>query len=82
MEIPLEYFEMTIERLETHDHPFPREHLRYEGAGHLISLPGYEPARSLENRFELGGSREASASADSWTKVLGFLEEHLEHGSG
>lgn len=75
--------EMAIERLRAHDHPFPCEHLRYEGAGHLISLPGYEPARSWERRFEMGGSREANefANADSWTKVLGFLKEHLEHSA-
>jgi len=73
--------EMVIERLKAHDHAFPCEHLCYERAGHLVSLPGYEPARSWENRFELGGSRKANelANADSWTKVLGFLKEHLEH---
>ncbi|HET7480921.1 MAG TPA: alpha/beta fold hydrolase [Rubrobacteraceae bacterium] len=71
--------EMVMARLDAHGHPFSREHLRYEGAGHLISLPGYVPARSWANRFELGGSREANefANADSWTKVLGFLKEHL-----
>ncbi|MBA2617743.1 MAG: dienelactone hydrolase family protein [Rubrobacter sp.] len=76
--------EMAIKRLEVPDRPFPSEHLRYEGAGHLIALPGYEPARSWTNRFELGGSREANefANADSWTKVLGFLEEHLKSGAG
>ena len=69
--------EMAIGRLEANDHPFPREHLRYEGAGHMIAPPGYEPAASWTDRFELGGSREADdfANADSWPKVLGFLEE-------
>jgi pimeloyl-ACP methyl ester carboxylesterase len=38
--------EMAIERLKAHDRPFPREHLRYEGAGHMIAPPGYEPASS------------------------------------
>ena len=76
--------EMVIERLKVHEHPFPYEHLRYEGAGHMISLPGYEPARSWRDRYELGGSREANelANADSWTKVLGFLREHLKPGAG
>lgn len=75
---------MVIERLKANDHPFPYEHLRYEGAGHMISLPGYEPARSWRNRYELGGSREANerANADSWTKVLGFLKKHLKPGAG
>lgn len=72
--------EMVIERLKAHEHPFPREHLRYEGAGHLITPPGYEPAASWTRRFELGGSPEANefANADSWPKVLGFLQEHLK----
>ncbi len=76
--------EMVIERLKAHEHPFPYEHLSYEGAGHMISLPGYEPARSWRDRYELGGSREANelANADSWTKVLGFLREHLKPGAG
>ncbi len=38
--------QMAIERLNAHDHLFPREHLRYEGAGHMIALPGYEPEAS------------------------------------
>ncbi|HEV2742811.1 MAG TPA: alpha/beta fold hydrolase, partial [Rubrobacter sp.] len=29
--------EMAIERLEASGHPFPHEHLRYEGAGHMIA---------------------------------------------
>ena len=73
--------EMAIERLEAHDRPFPREHLRYEGAGHMIAPPGYEPNSAWTNRFELGGSREANefANADSWPKVIGFLKEAFEH---
>ena len=69
--------EMAIERLEAGDHPFPHEHLRYEGAGHMIAPPGYEQNSAWTNRFELGGSREADgfANADSWPKVLGFLKE-------
>jgi uncharacterized protein len=76
--------EMAIRRLEAHDHPFPREHLRYEGAGHMIAPPGYEPAASWTNRFELGGSREADefANADSWPKVIAFLKEALGRQTG
>ena len=78
------FSEMVMERLRTHDHPFPYEHLRYEGAGHLITLPGYKPEESWTMRVELGGSREANefANADSWPKVLGFLKEHFEHEAG
>jgi pimeloyl-ACP methyl ester carboxylesterase len=76
--------QMAIERLKAHDHPFPREHLRYEGAGHMIALPGYEPEASWTGRFELGGSPKADefANADSWQKVLGFLRDHLGRGGG
>jgi uncharacterized protein len=73
--------EMAMERLEAHDRPFPREHLRYEGAGHMIAPPGYEPAASWTGRYELGGSREADefANADSWPKVIAFLNEAFDH---
>jgi len=74
--------ETVVDRLKAHDHPYRYEHLRYEGAGHMISLPGYEPEASWTERFELGGSRGANkfANADSWKKVLGFLKEHLGRG--
>lgn len=72
--------EMAVERLKAHDHPFPVEHLRYEGAGHMIAPPGYKPATSWTRRFELGGSRRANefANADSWPKVIGFLEPSFD----
>jgi uncharacterized protein len=75
--------EMAIERLKAHDHPFPYEHLRYEGAGHMITLPNAEPPPSWSSRYEVGGTQEANefANADSWTKVLGFLEKHLRRGT-
>ena len=75
--------EMAVGRLEANDRPFPHEHLRYEGAGHMIAPPGYEPAASWTNRFELGGSPEADgfANADSWPKVLGFLKEAFDEGT-
>ncbi|HEX2729008.1 MAG TPA: acyl-CoA thioester hydrolase/BAAT C-terminal domain-containing protein, partial [Rubrobacteraceae bacterium] len=68
--------EMAVERLKAYDHPFPYQHLRYEGAGHMIAPPGYEPARSWRERFELGGSRKANdfANTDSWPKVVSFLK--------
>jgi uncharacterized protein len=74
------FSEMVIERLKAHNHPFPCEHLCYKGAGHLITLPRYEPDMAEIGRYELGGSREANdfANADSWPKVLGFLEKHLK----
>ena len=76
--------EMAIERLEANGHPFPREHLRYEGAGHMLAPPGYEPAASWTRRFELGGNREADelANADSWPRVVGFLKKAFRSGAG
>lgn len=69
--------EMVIERLEAHGHPYPHEHLRYEEAGHLITIPEAMPPPEEPGlkRFELGGSREINeaASADAWPKVLAVL---------
>ncbi|QIN79912.1 hypothetical protein GBA65_16815 [Rubrobacter marinus] len=78
------FSEMVVEKLRDHEHPYPYDHLRYEGAGHLITLPGYEPDSGWVRRVELGGSREANefANTDSWPKVLAFLKEHLEQGAG
>jgi dienelactone hydrolase len=75
--------EMAIERLKAHEHPFPYEHLRYGGAGHMITLPNSEPPPSWSSRYEVGGTREANefANADSWTKVLNFLGKHLKRRS-
>jgi dienelactone hydrolase len=79
---PSTYFsEMVIERLKAHDHPFPYEHLRYKGAGHMITLPKAEPEFTWSERYEVGGSYEANefANTDSWPRVLNFLERHLKH---
>jgi len=77
------FSEMVIERLEAHDHPFTYEHLRYEGAGHMILMPNSEPETPQMQRFEVGGSKEANefANNDSWQKVLGFLEKSLRVGN-
>jgi dienelactone hydrolase len=76
--------EIARRRLEEHRHPFPFIHLAYEGAGHSI-FAGYVPmTRSTlvthpvnGNRYALGGSPRGNsdASADSWPKVLKFLEQ-------
>jgi len=75
--------EMAIKRLEAHHHPFPHEHLSYEGAGHPTGLPYSETVvatvATKAGPWSPGGSLEANgyASADSWTKALDFLEKHL-----
>jgi uncharacterized protein len=75
------FSEMVVERLEAHDHPFTYEHLRYEGAGHMITPPRSKPEMGWTNRLEVGGNEEANefANTDSWTKALNFLNDRLKH---
>ena len=49
----------------------------------MITLPNSEPPASWTSRYEVGGTQRAKdfANASSWTKVLGFLENHLKHKS-
>ena len=70
--------EMVVERLRANRHPFAYEHLRYEGAGHMILPPGLGRF-STPSFLEMGGSPEADrhATQDSGKKVLAFLDEHL-----
>lgn len=73
--------EMVMERLRAHDHPYPDRHLRYPGAGHLLSFPylppSVRPARhsAIGLPFAYGGNPrdQARANADSWHTVLAFL---------
>jgi hypothetical protein len=71
--------EMAIERLKAHEHPFPYEHLRYEGAGHPTGLPYSGPVNTRAGFMPLGGNLERNGflHADSWPRVLGFLKKHL-----
>lgn len=73
------------QRLAAHSHPYRVEHLAYEGAGHDIHLP-YLPStvRAQANWIAqrvtaLGGNARdtAYACADSWPRVIGFLNESL-----
>jgi len=75
--------EIARERLVVHRHPFPVVHLSYEGAGHSIGAPYGPTAGSTTmthpvtgGRYALGGTPRANAeaAADSWPKVLEFLE--------
>jgi hypothetical protein len=71
---------MVIERLKAYEHPFPYEHLRYEGAGHPTGLPYSGPVNTRAGPMVLGGSLERNGflNADSWPKVLDFLKRHLK----
>ncbi len=78
--------DMVMARLDKHNYPYPYQHLSYPNAGHLISIP-YRPNPATSGYhaltgewYEYGGtpSGNAFASADSWHKMLRFLEEHLQ----
>ncbi len=75
---------MVIERLEAHNHPFPHEHLRYEGAGHMIVMPGAEPEAHEMDHLKVGGCKDANefANEDAWRKVLDFLRKAVSVGNG
>ena len=78
--------EMIIDRLKVNGHQFAYKHLRFEAAGHAISLPGLPvecyPTRARHGltgiTYELGGDPEANASAseESWEEVLKLLAQH------
>lgn len=80
-----DFCDLAYQRLEKHGHPYPFEHRRYEGAGHMIRYP-YVPATVLSYRhpvvpmdFALGGNMRDNARAveDSWRRLLTFFEESL-----
>jgi hypothetical protein len=75
-----------MERLAKHNHPYPYQHLSYEGAGHGI-VPGYLPKTFTVIRhpvtgylYELGGNAKdnAFASGDAWSKTIKFLGQNLK----
>jgi dienelactone hydrolase len=75
-----------LRRLQAHHHPFPYRHLKYDGAGHLISVP-YAPttvrdiALPVEGfdgyLYQQGGNTrtDAEAGIDGWRRTLEFLED-------
>jgi uncharacterized protein len=81
-----------IERLRDHAFAFPYEHLRYEGAGHVVLMPPWAmapsgnqwPPRRSERpawtaQIQLGGTTDGNhrARADSWPRLLSFLASSL-----
>jgi dienelactone hydrolase len=74
-----------MERLKAHDFRFRYEHLRYANAGHGL-FAAHDPTDAVfAEKFAkvspgpLGGTREGdvAAQADSWPKVLAFLDQAL-----
>lgn len=81
--------DIAMRRLETHHHPYPFRHLKYEGAGHLILVPGGpRTTRTLRLQVEgmadrllsMGGTPKADAEAgvDAWRSLLEFLEAGIK----
>jgi len=81
-----EMAEMILARLRNHQHRFVSRHLSYEGAGHAIRkayLPMGDSTTAARGRLVLGGTPEANAraQADSWPRVLQFLESAFAPGT-
>ena len=83
--------DIAMRRLETHRHPYPFRHLKYEGAGHLILVPGGpRTTRTMRLQVEgmsgrllsMGGTPKADAEAgvDAWRSLLEFLEASIKGG--
>jgi dienelactone hydrolase len=74
--------EQVVGRLKKHNFRFSFQHLRYDGAGHLLAGPSrLASARSIGARgMALGGTESANAAAsdDAWTKVCGFFGAYLK----
>jgi hypothetical protein len=74
-----------VARLRAHGHAYPVEHLAYEHAGHLILTPyrittmAALPHPVLRMTLAFGGTPAgtAHATADSWQRVLTFLDQSL-----
>lgn len=79
------FSDLVMARLAEHHHPYPDQHLAYDGAGHMIGQPWVPTTVSyglhaVSNRlFAYGGTAKGSADAraDAWEKILAFLDEHL-----
>jgi dienelactone hydrolase len=77
--------DIPMRRLESNGFRFPFQHLKYEGAGHLILLP-YGPRTTHIIGFKAEGfscllytqggtpRTDAEAGADAWHRMLQFLE--------
>lgn len=68
--------ELAMTRLVRREHFSADRHLTYDGAGHLLALPGSRPTDT--GRFAVGGSpaADAHASDDAWPHVQDFLKRN------
>lgn len=82
--------EQVKERLMRVSHPHEVVHLKYDRAGHAIGHPYFPTAETVVSpmgggvTMTSGGSAEANAEAgaDSWPRVLAFLERSLQRKGG
>jgi len=73
--------EKIISRLKEHNFKYPYGHLSYEQAGHRITSYYWPTTRpETPELYSLGGTAagDAHAQADSWPKVLQFLNNYLK----
>ncbi|HVR48373.1 MAG TPA: acyl-CoA thioester hydrolase/BAAT C-terminal domain-containing protein [Pseudorhodoferax sp.] len=81
------YGRMVAERLAALDHPWPVQHLDFEGAGHSIVFPTVPTtqlvyAHPVSGRLSTtGGAPAPNAHADeaSWAGVRAFLQQATQH---
>jgi pimeloyl-ACP methyl ester carboxylesterase len=81
--------DIAMRRLETKHYAYPVQHLKYEGAGHLILLPygprtiraiGLQVQGFAGQLYSQGGTPklDAEAGADAWRKLLYFLADGVK----
>jgi dienelactone hydrolase len=82
------YSDMVMARLVEHGHPYPNQHLAYDGAGHIIGQP-WAPTTVFASAhpvtktlFAYGGTPKGSADAraDAWPRILAFLDARFKDG--
>lgn len=78
------FSQVAADRLDAHQHPYPWEHIVFEGAGHSIAGPPGQPQTSTTIpgpgvTFDLGGTPERTTEArrEAWERSVTFLREHL-----
>lgn len=71
---------VAIDRLDSHDHPWPYENRVYSDAGHAIRVPYRFDDEAPTADHPLGGTVEANAraSADAWLRTLEYLDAGLD----
>jgi uncharacterized protein len=74
--------EHVVERLREREFAFPFQHMRYDGAGHMLAGPGrLAPASPIgADGMAIGGTASANAAArdDAWAKVCTFFGAYLK----